>query len=263
MSLDAVDTVKSAFGSLNTDTGRKAVGLLLGIQIVNFGLLLAQGVQNLAVAGTAFVGQLVIGVVSLIVTLGILRSLDAKTFSREQYTENLFWPLVRIFGANTTTSFAAFGVAALGALPAILAAGAITGAGAAVPEMVSGLTVLGALIGVVGAILGVALFVYIYVTLIASLPMVAADDRRLFESLDLSIQRTKGSRVAMFLAAVLLVLAFVVAGIVGIVLTTAIGFVSEPVAGFVGLTGYVLLSAVFSASFLSLLTEYNKRLPEA
>lgn len=260
MSIDIVDTLKSAFGSLNTDTGRKVVGLLLGLQVLNLTVVSLQA-GGFALAAASAVLQLALGIIGLIVTLGVLRSFSSMSLEKEQYTENLLWPVIRYFGANTSTTLFALGIAALGLVPAAIAAAGVTGVGAIAPQMVTGASIIGVLIGLVGGVLGVALFAYIYSTLVVSLPMIAADDKRLFEALDTSIQRTKGSRMALVASLVLLILVFLSAVVAGGILVAVLGMVSERVAGILAFAGYLLVSALFSASFLSLLTEFNERLP--
>jgi hypothetical protein len=80
----------------------------------------------------------------------------------------------------------------------------------------------------------------------------------MFEALDISVQRTQGYKNSMFLA-LLPVAAIYIAGTVLLALTPMQGATLEPVYG----AASALISSVVAAAFLSLLTEYNQRLPEA
>lgn len=250
MGIDVADTVKSTFGSLNTATGLKVIGLLFVIQLAN---MLS---TTLYTAGTA--AALLGGVVTvlsviaaLFVAVGALRSLDSGSFRKEQYLEHVTWPATRLIGANLVTGLFAYGIGALIALP-IAAIASLTGMG-----VVTTGSLLGTVLTAVALGLGAAAFVFILLTLVASLPMVATGDRRMFEALDLSVQRTHGNRNSMFLA-LLPVIALYIAG--------ALIMVMAPLQGtYTALAGAVsaLIGSVVAVAFLSLLTEYDQRLPEA
>ena len=249
MGLDVVDTVKSTFGSLNTATGLKVIGLLFVVQLVN----MLGSMAYTAGTAAAIVGALatVLAVVaSLIVMVGALRSFNSGAFRKEQYMENLFWPVTRTFGANAVTSLFAYGLGLVAALPAI-AAGLLTGAGL-------GGSVTATVLGVTGLVLGIAVLLYVLLTLIISVPMIATGDRRMFEALDLSVQRTSGEKKPLFLSLLPLGALYLAAVAVLVALAPAQG-TFEPVFGAVS----ALVSSIVAAAFLSLLTEYDQRLPEA
>jgi|GEM_PF-666733 len=267
MSIDIVDTTKSALGSLNTDTGRKVIGLLALLQIISVASTFALEAEQLALAAIGGTSYIITSLLGIIITLGVLRSFDTDQMERSQYTSNLLWPITRFFGAQTTTVILATLVSLIGLIPLGIA-GAIgaAGLGMGIGGMTgaSGITAaIGAILGIIGIGLGVGIFAYIYATLVISLPMIASDNRRVFEALDLSIQRTKDNRLRIIASIITTILPIIGLGLLGGTLVLILSFVYEPLAAATGLAGYFLISAAFTAAYLSLLTELNQRLPEA
>lgn len=249
MAIKAVDTAKSALGSLNTPAGLKVIGLLFVIQLANtLGSMAYTAGTTAALAGV--IVTVLAAAASLVVMVGALRSFDSGEFRKEQYTENLFWPVTRTLGANAVTSLFAYGLALVAALPAIVVAG-LTGAGL-------GGSAVTAVLGVIGLVMGAAVLVYVLLTLIVSVPMIATGDRRMFEALDLSVQRTEGDRKSLFLAFLPLGAVYLAVVAVMVALAPAQGTV-DPAFG----AASALISSVVAAAFFSLLTEFDQRLPEA
>jgi len=194
MSTNSVDILKNSFGILKTDVGQKLVGLFLLIQALNFGSTYLM--QELSMTTIPALLSIAGGLLSVIVTIGGLRSLRDEEFDIENFKQNLVWPFGRIAGANIVSVIFAYLVALIFIGPAALAAltsgvssvAGLTGASA-------GVLALGGL----GAILGVAAFIYVSVTLILAQPFVAIDNMRMFEALDNSIQSTKGNRLNIFI----------------------------------------------------------------
>lgn len=258
MALDAVDTIKSTFGSLKTDAGKKVLGLLFVLQLVNMGgtYLSTMGTAMMFVSAFLSLG---VAAAMLLVTVGVFRSFDSGELTSDQYTSNVLWPLVRITGANAVTTIFAYGLALVALLPAVLVsvlAGAgvsSLGAGAA-----AGGSIVGAVLGIAGLVLAIAAFFYIFLMLTVSVPMISVDDNRVFQALDRSVQRTKGAKVSMFLAALPIGLLYLVGfGLVIAMTGTATTTVSPGVAV---LTSVV--TALTATLFFSLLNEYHQRLPE-
>jgi|APHM01.1.fsa_nt_gi hypothetical protein len=118
MGLDVADTVKSTLGSLNTPTGLKVIGLLFVIQLVNvLSTTIYQAGTTAALVGGALTIASVIA--ALFAAVGALRSLDSRSFSKEQYLDNMMWPVTRVIGANLVTSILAYGIGFLVALPIV------------------------------------------------------------------------------------------------------------------------------------------------
>lgn len=255
MGIDAVDTAKSTFGSLNTETGLKVISLLFVIQLANLlGTMMFQSGSTMAALGGLL--TVLAAVASVLVTLGALRSFDSGSFEKGHYTENLLWPIGRLAGVNVTTTLFAYGIGVVAALPAVVAT-ALTGT--SLSGGLSGASITMALLVILGMALGVAAFIYVFLTLIVSVPMVAADDRRMFESLDLSVQRTSGQTTSMLFAALPLIALYLVSMAFMAAATPSQGTTINPALGAVS----SLLSSVVAATFFSLVTEYNQRLPEA
>ncbi|MFQ3275548.1 MAG: hypothetical protein ACI9LV_000352 [Candidatus Nanohaloarchaea archaeon] len=256
MSLNVTDTVKSTFGSLKTETGMKVLGLMFAVQLVNMAasMMLEMGAMASVAGGVLTFAAAIAGIV---ITVGALRSFDTETISREQYTENLLWPVIRLTGANVVTTILAYGIAVVALLPAVLAAVAL-GAGTSVGTgALAGAGLPVALLGVAGFIAGIAAFLYIFLTLVVSMPMVAADDRRMFEALDKSIQRTKGSKFSMFLSILPIGVVYLIG--VGIIIALAPspgGSLSAPFA-----VAASVVSSLVAVLMYSLLNQYHQRLP--
>ncbi len=263
MSLDVVDTIKSTFGSLKTDAGMKVLGLLFVIQLVNMGssFLVEMGTAAAVLSGLIALGA---GVAMVFITVGAFRSFDSGKVESDQYTSNILWPVVRITGANLVTTIFAYGLAFVALLPAIIAGG-LTGIGMSSvgAGMAAGSTLIMGLVGIVGALLGLVAFFYVFLTLTVSVPIIAVEDSRLFEALDRSVQRTKGNKISMFLAALPVGLLY----LVGMIIVVA-GSESMTGAPTTQTTSPVIalltsvITAVTGTLFFSLLNEYHQRLPE-
>lgn len=244
MGINPVDTVKSTFGSLNTATGLKVIGLLFVVQLINSLAGMAYQTGMAAALGGAAV-TLLAAAASAVIAVGALRSFEHESFERSQYTENLLWPVVRTAGSNTVSTGLAYGLGVLAAAPVILIRG-LLGSG----------SMIGTALSLVAITIGAAVFLYVVLTMIVAVPMIATSDRRMFQALDTSIRRTKGYRKSM--AVSFLPLAF-------IYLLALTGLSYLPVSGtMTALLGAVsaLVSAAMFAAVLSLLVEYDQRLPE-
>lgn len=254
MGLDAVDTIKSTFGSLNTDAGMKVLGLLFVVQLVNMGsaYLGSMGAGAMIVSGLI---SLAAAIAMILITVGAFRSFNSGEVTSEQYTSNISWPFIRIAGANLVTTVFAYGLALVAALPVILLAG-LTGVGAGSP---AGGSVLVAVLGLAGLVIGTAAFFYIFLMLTVSIPMISVDDNRIFEALDRSIQRTKGEKVSMFLSLVPIGLLYLVG--LGLILSSGVAATGQT-AGPVTTLVTSAVTALTATLFFSLLNEYHQRLPE-
>jgi len=259
MALDAVDTIKSTFGSLKTDAGMKVLGLLFLVQLVNMGsAFLGQASSGMMVISGLV--SLVAAIAMILITVGAFRSFDSEEVSSDQYTQNILWPLVRITGANLVTTIFAYGLALIALLPVILA-GALTGAGLSSmgAGSLAGGGIFMAALGLAGLVLGAAAFFYIFLMLTVSIPMISVEDNRIFEALDRSVQRTAGEKASMFLAALPVGLFYLVG--VGFILAsgaTGTGQTANPVMILVSSA----VTALTATLFFSLLNEYHQRLPE-
>lgn len=195
MSTNSVDILKNSFGILKSGVGQKLVGLFLVIQGLNF--VSTYLMQEMSMTTVPVLLSIAGGLLSVIVTIGGLRSLRDEEFDLDNFKQNLVWPIGRIAGSNIVSVVFAYLVALLFIAPAALAAltsGVTSVAGLAGAS--AGVLALGGL----GAILGVAAFIYVSVTLILAQPFVAIDDMRMFEALDKSIRSTKDNRLNIFLA---------------------------------------------------------------
>lgn len=248
MAIEALDTVKSAFGRINTPTGLKVIGLLFVIQLFNTLGSMAYTAGTTAAALGALVTVLA-GVASLVAMIGALRSFESGEFKKDQYTKNLFWPVTRNLGSNTITTLFGYGLGVAAALP-IVGIVSLIGLGTG--------SIAGMALTAVGLVLAASAFIYVVLTLIVSVPMIATGDRRLFESLDLSVRRTSGNKKSMFLAALPIGALYLLATAVLVTLGPTQGTVN-PAFG----AASALISSTIAAAFFSLLTEYDHRLPEA
>lgn len=254
MALDAIDTIKSTFGSLKTDAGMKVLGLLFVVQLANMGstYLASMGTAMMVVSGLISLG---VAAGMLLISVGAFRSFDSEELNSDQYTSNILWPIIRITGANAVTTIFAYGLALLALLPALGVAG-IAGSGMSTGAV--GSSIIGAVLGLGGLVLGFAAFFYIFLMLTVSIPMIAVDDKRIFQALDRSVQRTKGSKVSMFLSALPVGLLYLlgIGAIIGLTgpATATLG----PVAAL----ATSVVTAVIVTLLFSLLNEYHQRLPE-
>lgn len=249
MALKAVDTAKSAFGSLTQPVGLKVIGLLFVVQLANMLGSMAYTAGTVAALLGALVSVLA-AVATLIIMVGALRSFDSGAFSKEHYTNNLVWPVTRSVGANAVTSIFAYGLSLLAVLPFIVVAG-LVGAGI-------GASPATAVLGLIGGVFGLGVLIYVLLTLSISIPMIATGDRRMFEALDQSVQRTGGEKKSLFLAFLPLGAVYLAVVAVLVALAPAQGTV-DPLFG----AASALISSTVAAAFFSLLTEFDDRLPEA
>jgi hypothetical protein len=256
MALDAIDTIKSTFGSLKTDAGMKIFGLLFLVQLANMGsaYLGTTGTGLTIVSGLI---SLIAGVAMILITVGAFRSFDSGEVNSDQYTNNILWPVIRITGANLVTTIFAYGLALVALLPALLLA-ALTGAGVS-SLGTAGAGIVGGVLGLVGLLLGGAAFFYIFLMLTLSIPMISVDDNRIFEALDRSVQRTAGEKVSMFLAAVPVGLLYLVG--IGLVLASGAAGTAQTASPVVILVSSAV-TGLTATLFFALLNEYHQRLPE-
>jgi hypothetical protein len=255
VSLNVTDTVKSTFGSLKTETGIKVLGLMFAVQLVNMAssMMLEMGTMAAVAGGVLTFAAAIAGIV---VTVGALRSFDAGILEREQYTENLLWPVIRLTGANLVSTILAYGIAFTAFIPALAAAVVVGGASLSTGAL-GGAGIPVALLGIAGLFAGIGLFLYIFLTLVVSMPMVAADDRRMFEALDKSIKRTKGNKFSMFLSILPIGVVYLIGvGLIVALAPSAGGSLSAPFA-----VAASAVSSVVAVLMYSLLNEYHQRLP--
>lgn len=256
MALDAVDTIKSSFGSLKTDAGMKVLGLLFVVQLLNMGSTYLASMGTVMMMVSALIS---LGVVAamLLITVGAFRSFDSGEVNTDQYTSNIVWPIIRITGANAVTTIFAYGVALVALLPAILVS-VLAGAGMSSIGAAAGSSIIGAVLGIAGLLLAVAAFFYIFLMLTVSIPMIAAEDNRIFEALDRSVQRTKGEKFSMFLAALPIGILY----LVGIGVIVGLTGPATTTVGPVAAIATSVVTAVIATLFFSLLNQYHQRLPE-
>lgn len=252
--VNAVDLLRKSFGSLKTPVGQKLVGLFFVIQLLNFGSsYITELSASTTLMGLSVALGLVATVLGIAATIGGLRSFRAGGFERENFTENLLWPFGRILGANLTAGVFAYLVTFLFIGPAALVA--VTSG----ISSVSGLTGAGIgvlALGAIGVILGLAAFIYVSVTLMLAQPFIAIDDRRMFEALDASIQRTKGSRLSIFTALLGFIAAYIaLLAIAGTVSLATPEIVAQALSS-------VVLGSVMAPVGLKFLEQLSKELSE-
>ncbi|WP_414837653.1 hypothetical protein ACK3SF_05280 [Candidatus Nanosalina sp. VS9-1] len=253
MAVNALDILKHAFGSLKTPVGQKVVGLFFLVQALNIGGTLLMESGSGTMIGISVALSLVAALVGVISTIGGLRAFREGEFSKEMFTENLVWPFGRILGANITTAILAYALGFLFILPAGILAML---SGAATPSGVAASGGLTMILGILGLIMGLGAFFYVTVALILSQPLLAIDDRRLFQALDESIQRTKGHRSSIFVALLGLVLVYLLLWAV----FAAIGAVGPD---FITMLGLLVVGPIVTSASLSLLNYLTEELPEA
>ena len=263
MALDAINTIKSTFGSLKTGVGMKILGLLFVVQLVVVQLV-NMGTTYFSTMGTGM--MIVSGLISLtaaaVLLLITVRSFDSGELTKDQYTNNIVWPLIRITGANAVTTIFAYGVALFALLPVVLVS-VLAGAGLSSlgAGAVAGGSILSALLGIAGLVLAIGAFFYLFLMLTVSVPMIAIEDNRIFEALDRSVQRTKGEKISMFLAALPVGLIY----FIGIIPLAAMAPTTGSTATSVSPVLVLLTSVVTAVSgtlFFSLLNQYHQALPE-
>lgn len=253
MALNALDILKHAFGSLKTPVGQKVAGLFFLVQAMNIGGTLLMESGSSTMVGISVALSLAAGLVGVVATIGGLRAFREGEFSREMFTENLVWPFGRILGANLTTAVLAYALGFLFILPAGVLAMLSGAASASAIASTGGLTMI---LGILGMIMGLGAFFYVTVSLILSQPLLAIEDKRLFQALDESIQRTKGYRSSIFVALLGLVLAYLLFWAV----FAAIGALGPD---FITMIGLLIVGPIVTAASLSLLNYLTEELPEA
>lgn len=253
MAVNALDILKHAFGSLKTPVGQKVAGLFFVVQALNIGSSLLIESSSGMMAGLSVAVSLLAALLGIVATIGGLRAFREEEFSSKMFTENLVWPFSRILGANITSAVLAYGLGAVFLLPAGILA---VLAGAATPSGVASAGGLPLILGVLGAIMAVGAFFYVTVTLVLSQPLVAIDNKRMFQALDESVQRTKGYKSSIFVAFLGLGLAY----LVGIAILGVLGTVLP---GFISALGLLVLIPAITAASLSLLNYLTEELPEA
>lgn len=253
MALNAGSLLKHAFGSLKTPVGQKLVGLFFVVQALNIGSTLMMEAGSGMMVGVSVAISLVAALLGIVATIGGLRSLREDEVQREFFTENLLWPFGRILGANITTAVLAYGVGILFILPAGILA-MLSGAGT--PEAIASSGGLTLALGALGALMGLGAFFYATVTLLLAQPLVAIDNKRMFQALDESVQRTRGHRSSIFVALLGLALAYVAIALV----IAGVGTVAPDIITSVGL---LIVGPILTAVSLSLLNYLTEELPEA
>ncbi|MFB6291821.1 MAG: hypothetical protein ABEI58_00330 [Candidatus Nanohaloarchaea archaeon] len=258
MALDAVETIRSTFGSLKTETGLKLLGAFFVLQLLNMA-----ATQYLVPAGGAAsviggVSALVLAVASIALFIGAMRALDQMELKQEFFTSDLVMPFLRLTGAQIVLSVFALIALYLALIPLMLLGGGLgmlTSLGGGLGSSASPIIMM------LGGLVGLVFLLYPVYTLITSLPMVVIDGRRMFEALDSSVLRSKGNKIAMFIASVPVGILYVVTlatALAGAVTGASVSGGQSP--------GAILLVSVMNSVtgvvFLSLLVEYNKRLPE-
>ncbi|MBC5792791.1 MAG: hypothetical protein H8Z69_02005 [Nanohaloarchaea archaeon] len=285
MSLDIVDTIKSTFGRFKTGAGLGVLGIVLVLGLLGLGFtfvlpdLVSMGGAGILAAGIAAV---VMGIIGLVVTVGAIRSLESGSLDVENFTSNVVRPSLSYIGAYIVIAVFTFialiiGSFAIGAVAVVLAQ-------LGVVEMI-GISTLMSLAPTLGAIAaGVAgLFaLYPLLTLSISVPRIAVDDERMFEALDNSVVTTSGSKLAMFLASLPILVLYIVNRA-----TANMAVPSSQMAGTTGQLGaqygsqmpsqslssmmtpelgpaivMIVVGAFFTTSLYSFLVELNQRLPE-
>lgn len=255
MALDVSEAISTAFGSLKTEVGKKLIGIFFLIQVINFGSTYLANLGNTAVTTIALLLTLGTSLASIAATIGGLRSLREEETQKEFFTSNLIRPFGRTLGANITTAAFAYTAGLIFLLPVFIAVLGGSLAASSLGASLSGAGLIGIGLALIGGLLGIAAFTYVTVTLIVAQPLIAIDDKRMFQALDESIQRTKGNRLKIFLA--------------GLV-TTLIYGISAIAAGLGALVNQQLGTAliqllvvpVFTPVFLALLNHFSEALPE-
>lgn len=202
--------------------------------------------------GISVVISILAAILGIIATIGGLRSFREGEIQSELFTSNLVWPYGRILGANITTTVFATILGFLFALPALALIGVLGGSVEAVAGASGPVLALTALAG----IMGLGAFFYVTVVLLIAQPLVAIDNRRLFQALDESVQRTKGHRSSIFVA--LLGIAIAYLGLYAVF--AAIGTLGPD---FIAAIGVLLVSPVLTSATLSLLNYLTEELPKA
>ena len=255
MGLNVSDAIKTGFGSLKTDVGKKLVGIFFVIQAISFGSTLLIDVGSTALAAAGGLISIVVALASIAATIGGLRSFREDNLDRSAFTNNLAWPFGRILGAQLTTAVFGYLAALVFLGPAIVAAvlGGVTSLSGAAPALGSA-GIAAVVLGAAGLLAGVTAFLYITITLILAQPLIAIDDKRLFQALDESIKRTKGSRLNIFLTGLVVFAIYFTAVLLG-----GLASVVSPQIGSALIQ--LIVVPVFTPVFLALLNHFSEELP--
>lgn len=252
MTLDISDLLESVVEKIRSETGLKLIAAFLLLQLVN----IAAGHTYEIGGAVALIGipvSIAAAIAGILLMIGSFRALDEMELRKEQFTENIIWPFLRLAGVNIIFTAFLF-LASLPLLLVVVAATGLTGMGIA-----AGSAAIAALSGVLGIIFGalsLVLIAYVIMALATALPEVTVNDSRLFESLDNSVQRSKGSKLRMLISLVPVILLYVVLVPISAISTaaggTAVNFVIGPLVAFLGALVTVVLYAT--------LVEFNQRL---
>lgn len=253
MSLDVTDTISSSFSRLSSKSSLGLIGFILGLMlVVGGGTLAATAATTVSTALAVVIGAAVAvaylaGVASF--TVGSLRVLDEQTVEKESFTENIVWPFLRMTGSNIIVQSFMLMAAYLVLYPALLlglgTSGLMTMGSETVPELG---TAAYATLGVGGLITAFAAL-YVLSALSLSLPRIAISDKRMFQSLDESVQATSGLRLKV-IATMIPFAALIAIALASIVL----------VGGIAGTAVYGLTAVIGGLYWLALLAELNERL---
>lgn len=251
--VEALDILKTAFGGLKTDVGKKLIGLFFVIQLFNLAGTLVSG-MGAAAQAAGILASLVAAVAGIVATIGGLRGFREGELEKEMFTDKLIWPFGRILGANLVSTVFAYLLAIIALFPAFWIA-VMSGITSFSGLSAASTAVIG--LGGLGALLAVTAFLYVAVTLVLAQPLIAIDDRRMFQALDESVRRTKGERLDIILALLGLMIVYLVAVGVAAGLT---GIAGENAAGALATLVVTPLITPVSLCLLNYLTE---ELPEA
>lgn len=251
MKLDIVDTVLSGF---NRVASKGALGLIGAGILALLTVIIGFRIGGFLIGINAILGGLVMAATFIVylveiaaITVGSLRAFDKKDFSSDMFTENIFWPFLRMTGSNLVIQAFIVGAIYLIAYPLMIAGfvgmgSAMMGAGSAgaLSQFLPALVAVGILAALVA--------LYIFSALSLSLPRISVEDKRMFEALDESVQSTKGNRLRV-IATMLPFIAFSVVAVAGLFQ-----------GGISGIAIYVVSIFLAILYFLSLLAELNTRL---
>lgn len=274
MSLDIEDTIRSTFGRFKTSAGLSVLSLLLGMGLIGLGFtfaipsLLSMGGAGILAAGAAGV---ILAVAGLVVTIGSIRCLNAESFEVAYFVSNIKTPFLRFIGSYLTVAAftllaVAIGVIAVGAVGYLLAQ---LGVGQLI-----GMQTLMSLMPTVAAVAGgiVGLFaLYPLISLSLSIPRIAIEGERLFESLDSSVVATSSRKLGIFLASLPVLILYILnrmtagmatgtsqMGAPGQIPSKGLSSAFTPELG--PSLVMVAVSAIFATSLYSFLVELNQRL---
>lgn len=253
MSLDIIDTISSAFSRLSSKASLGLIGFLLGLMlVVGAGSIAAGAASTVSTALAVLIGVAVgiayiAGLASF--TVGSFRAIDQQSLEKEQFTENIVWPFLRMTGSNIVLQSFILMAVYLVMYPALLlglgASGLMSMGAETMPEL--GATAYAAL--GLGGVLTALAALYVLAALALSLPRIAISDKRMFQSLDESVQATSGLRLK------------VIATMIPFAALTTIAVASIVLVGGIAGTAVYGLSAVIGGLYwLALLAELNERL---